>query len=125
MTARPGESVKKLRVLIIEDESLVAMLIEDMLIDLGYEIAAVAARVEQALDYARDVDVDLALLDLNLSGQRTDEVARVLAGRGVRFVFATGYGAAGVDARWEGTPVLQKPFQIEELSRAITRALRR
>ena len=125
MTALPGENVKKLRVLIIEDESLVAMLIEDMLIDLGYEIAAVAAKVEQALDYARDLEVDLALLDLNLSGQRTDEVARVLAGRGVPFVFATGYGAAGVDARWESAPVLQKPFQIEDLSRAIARALRR
>jgi CheY-like chemotaxis protein len=120
-----GESVKKLRVLIVEDEALVAMLIEDMLIDLGYEIAAVAARVEQALHYARDLQLDLALLDLNLSGRRTDEVAGVLAERGVPFVFATGYGAAGVKVEWHDVPVLQKPFQIEELAHAITRALRR
>jgi CheY-like chemotaxis protein len=121
----PGESAKKLRVLVVEDEALVAMLIEDMLIDLGYEIAAVAARVEYALQCARDLQVDVALLDLNLSGQRTDEVAGVLAERGVPFVFATGYGAAGVKSEWREVPVLQKPFQIEDLARAITRALRR
>jgi CheY-like chemotaxis protein len=120
-----GESVKKLRVLIVEDEALVAMLIEDMLIELGYEVAAVAARVEYALQCARDLEVDLVLLDLNLSGQRTDEVAGVLAERGVPFVFATGYGAAGVNAEWRDVPVLQKPFQIEDLARALTRALRR
>jgi CheY-like chemotaxis protein len=118
-------SGKKLRVLIVEDESLVAILIEDMLIELGYEIAAVAARVEQAMRYARDLQLDLALLDLNLSGQRTDEVAGVLSERGVPFVFATGYGVAGVTDEWRDVPVLQKPFQIEELERAIKRALRR
>jgi CheY-like chemotaxis protein len=112
-------------VLIVEDESLVAILIEDMLIELGYEIAAVAARAEQAMRYARDLQLDLALLDLNLSGQRTDEVAGVLTERGVPFVFATGYGVAGVTDEWRDVPVLQKPFQIEELERAIKRALRR
>lgn len=119
------EGVKKLRVLVVEDEALVAMLIEDMLGDLGCEVAAVAARVEQAQNYARDLEIDLALLDLNLSGQRTDDVARVLAERNVPFVFATGYGAAGVDDAWCDVPVLQKPFQIQDLARAIARALKR
>lgn len=118
----PGESARKLRVLIVEDEALVAMLIEDMLTDLGHEVAGVAARVEQAQILARESEIDLAMLDLNLSGQRTDSVAHVLAARGIPFVFATGYGAAGVeDDIWRDVPVLQKPFQIEDLARAIAR----
>lgn len=118
----PGESARKLRVLIVEDEALVAMLIEDMLTDLGHEVAGVAARVEQAQILARESEIDLAMLDLNLSGQRTDSVAHVLAARGIPFVFATEYGAAGVeDDIWRDVPVLQKPFQIEDLARAIAR----
>jgi CheY-like chemotaxis protein len=122
MSATSG---KKLRVLVVEDEALVAMLIEDMLTDLGYEIAAIVARVEQARESARDLDVDFALIDLNLNGARTDEIAAILSERGIPFVFATGYGAAGVVDAWRSAPVLQKPFQIEDLARAIARALKR
>lgn len=112
MTHRP-------RVLVVEDESLVAMLIEDMLSDMGYEVVAVAARIDQALDLARSVVADLAILDLNLAGQRTDAVAEVLRARGIPFMFATGYGAAGVAQEWSHAPVVQKPFQEAELSRAL------
>lgn len=109
------------RVLVVEDESLVAMLIEDMLGDMGYEVVAVAARIDQALDIARGVVADLAILDLNLAGQRTDSVAEVLRARGIPFMFATGYGAAGVAQEWSHVPVVQKPFQEFELSRALSK----
>jgi CheY-like chemotaxis protein len=120
-----GAIGKKLRVLIVEDESLVAMLIEDMLTDLGYEVAAIVGRLEQARESARELDVDFALIDLNLSGARTDDIAAILSERGIPFVFATGYGAAGVVDAWRDAPVLQKPFRIEDLARAIARALKR
>jgi CheY-like chemotaxis protein len=111
----------KPRVLIVEDESLVAMLIEDMLGDLGYEVAALVARVDQAVQMARTIEADYAILDLNLNGQRTDAVAEILRARGIRFIFATGYGVAGVSAEWRDVPVVQKPFQLEELSAALAR----
>lgn len=109
------------RVLVVEDESLVAMLIEDMLSDMGYEVVAVAARFDQALEAARTIGADLAILDLNLAGTRTDAVAEVLRARGIPFMFATGYGAAGVTAEWSHVPVVQKPFQESDLSRALAK----
>lgn len=107
------------RVLIVEDESLVGMLIEDMLAELGYDVAAMAARLEQALESARHAEADLAILDLNLDGHRTDAVAEVLRARGIPFIFATGYGSAGVTADWRDVPVLQKPFQQDDLAAAL------
>lgn len=109
------------RVLVVEDESLVAMLIEDMLSDLGYEVVAIAARLDQAVEKARGVGADLAILDLNLNGHRTDAVAEVLRARGIPFVFATGYGAAGVSGEWAHVPVVQKPFQEADLSAALAK----
>ncbi len=112
------------KVLVVEDESLVAMLIEDMLSDMGYEVVAVAARFDQALEAARTIGADLAILDLNLAGARTDAVAEVLRARGIPFMFATGYGAAGVTAEWSHVPVVQKPFQESDLSRALAKLVR-
>lgn len=109
------------KVLVVEDESLVAMLIEDMLLDLGYEVVAVAARLEQAMESARTVAADLAILDLNLDGKRTDGVAEILRARGIPFMFATGYGAAGVSGEWANVPVVQKPFQESDLSAALAK----
>jgi len=112
------------KVLVVEDESLVAMLIEDMLSDMGYEVVAVAARFDQALEMARTIGADLAILDLNLAGARTDAVAEILRARGIPFMFATGYGAAGVTAEWSHVPVVQKPFQESDLSRALGKLVR-
>jgi CheY-like chemotaxis protein len=119
-----GEGAK-LKVLVIEDEALVAMLIEDVLVELGYEPVAVAARLNDAMDQARTLTVDLAIVDINLNGQRTDPVVEVLNARGIPFVFASGYGAAGVSEPWKHVPVVQKPFQPRDLASAIRRALSR
>ena len=91
-----GGATGRLRVFIVEDEGLVAMLIEDMLTDLGHEIAAVAARMEDALRDAKTGSFDFALLDVNLDGTPSYPIADILKARGIPFVFATGYGPKAV-----------------------------
>lgn len=113
----------KLRVLLIEDEAIVAMNIEDMLVELGFEIAAIAGRVPEAMNLAERDDVDLAILDRNLDGESTDGVARLLSARGVPFIFATGYGEAGRAGEFPAAPWVQKPFQKQHLAAAIARAV--
>jgi CheY-like chemotaxis protein len=111
------------RVLIIEDEALVMMLLEDTLTDAGCEIAGAASRIEEALEKARSLAFDVAVLDVNLNGRQTFDVARCIAQRGIPFVFATGYGAASLLADFQGVPILQKPFQQEDLEAALCLAL--
>ena len=108
-----------LRILLVEDEMLVAMNMEDMLLDLGHELAGVASRLAPALELAREAAFDAAILDVNLAGERSFPVAALLAGRGIPFLFATGYGIGGVDPEWRDRPVLQKPFRQNELAAAI------
>lgn len=116
---------KQLRILIVEDEALVAMMLEDIVTELGHQVVAIVGQLPRAIESARTLEVDLAILDLNLNGQRTDELPPILTARGIPFVFATGYGAAGVDPAWAHVPVLQKPFQPRDLEIAIERALAR
>lgn len=113
-----------LKVLVIEDEAVIAMMIEDILLELGHDIVAIAGRMDSALNMAAKSSFDLAVLDLNLNGERTDAVAAALRARGIPFVFATGYGAAGVPADCDSVPVVQKPFQPRELALAINEAVR-
>lgn len=111
------------KVLVVEDESLVAMLIEDMLLDFGAQVE-VAMRLPEALHLVETNDFDLAVLDVNLGyGQRSDAVAAGLQARGVPFLFATGYGERGIPDRYQGTPTVQKPYKQRELGYAILRAL--
>ena len=110
---------RRLRILIVEDEMLVAMNIEDMLIELGHEVAGIASRLEPALALVRDSGFDAAMLDVNLAGERSFPVADLLIARGIPFLFATGYGPEGIDARYRDQPVLQKPFRAGELLAAI------
>lgn len=112
----------QLKFLIVEDEALVAMLIEDVLNDLGHEVVAVGGRVEQALKLAQDSAIDFAILDLNLNGAHTYPIAETLRARGVPFIFATGYGSGGVDEAWKNVRVLPKPFEPHQLAAAIAEA---
>ena len=109
------------RVLIVEDEMLVAMNIEDMLLDLGHEVAGLASRLEPALALAREGAFDIAMLDVNLAGQPSFPVADVLAARGIPFLFATGYGIMGIIKQYRGRPVLQKPFRAADIRDALRR----
>lgn len=108
-----------LRVLVVEDEMMVSMLIEDMLSDLGCVVIGPAARLDEALELARDSEIDCAVLDVNLGGQPIFPVADLLRERGRPYAFATGYGDAGLRDADKGTPVLQKPFREGDLARIL------
>lgn len=109
----------KRRILVVEDEMLIAMLLEDMLADLGHEVAGVMPRVSEALAAVARDDYDLAILDLHLNGQSAYPVADALLARGKPFAFATGYGEAGMPEKYRSMPVLQKPFAREDLERTL------
>src|SRR5712671_4023338 len=111
------------RILVVEDELMIRMLLEDMLGELGYTIAAEAARLDEALAATRNIEFDVAILDLNLNGQTTAPVAEALAARGTPFLFATGYGEHGLPEAYRDRPTLKKPFQMDGLSRALQSAL--
>jgi CheY-like chemotaxis protein len=116
-------NLQGLKVLVVEDEAIVAMLLEQMLEELGCEVVAVAGQVGPASDLARTADMDVAILDMNLGGQSVDPVAEALAAREAPFIFASGYGEDGLTARWRGRPVLSKPFRLEQLRQTLENAV--
>lgn len=107
------------RFFVVEDEALVLMLIEDILVELGHEVAAVASRLHDACELARSREFDLAILDVNLDGQPSYPVAEILAERGVRFAFATGYGAPGLRGKFSDVPTLAKPFTGADVEKMV------
>jgi CheY-like chemotaxis protein len=111
-----------MRVLVIEDEMMIRMLLQDMLDDLGHTLAGEAGAIDEALALARQADFDIAILDVNLNGQPISPVVEVLVERGLPFVFATGYGQRGVPEPYRMIPTLQKPFQAEALAHALAAA---
>ncbi len=111
-----------LRVLVVEDEMLVAMLVEDMLHDLGHVPVGPAARLETGIEMASDETLDLAILDVNLNGTKSFPIADILTARGVSVIFATGYGKSGLDPRFAEFPVIAKPFSEAVLHAAIRSA---
>jgi CheY-like chemotaxis protein len=110
------------RVLVVEDELMIRMLLQDMLADLGHTLAGEAGRIEEALALAKEGEFDVAILDVNLNGQPISPVVEILIKRGLPFVFATGYGQRGVPEPYRNTPTLQKPFQANALAQAIEAA---
>jgi CheY-like chemotaxis protein len=114
------------RILVVEDEAMVAMYVEDMLTDMGCAIAGVAGSVEQALQLltlGEAAGIDAAVLDVNLGGEKVFPVADALAAKAIPFVFATGYGAAGLEPRFATARVLAKPFGHEPLEEALVAML--
>jgi CheY-like chemotaxis protein len=116
-----------LRLLVVEDEGLVAMMLEDMLIDLGCEILGLAGSVREAMADvgAKAALADGAILDVNIGGEMVFPVAEALAERGVPFVFATGYGAGAVCERYPSAVVLAKPYSQSALETALRQFPRR
>jgi CheY-like chemotaxis protein len=123
MPARPAVPAK--RVLVVEDELMIRMLLEDMLGELGYTVAAEAGRLDEALEATKTAEFDLAILDVNLDGQPISPVVEALVARGTPFVFATGYGERGLPEPYHDRPMLKKPFQIEGLKQMLETALER
>lgn len=118
-----SEALAGRRVLIVEDEALVAMLLETILEDMGCTPAGPAATVEEGLRLAAGGEVDAALLDVNVAGRQVFPVAEALRERGVPFVFSTGYGEGGLPDEWRGQPTLQKPFTEHAVRAALMQAL--
>jgi CheY-like chemotaxis protein len=111
-----------LRVLVVEDEAAISLLLEDMLLDFGCEVIGPAARLTAALDAVSREAIDLAILDVNVAGEPIYPVADALAQRSVPFVFSTGYGSAGIKDAYRDRPVLQKPFAQHDLKQKLVAA---
>lgn len=111
------------RILVVEDETMIAMMVEDFLTDLGWDVVALAGSIDSALAMAREADIDAAVLDVNLHGKESFDAADILDKRHILFVFASGYGADGVCRRFRDVPVVTKPFHRDELERALSRAM--
>ena len=111
------------KVLVVEDEMMIAMLIEDMLDEFGCKPVGPATNVPRALELIGKESIDIAVLDLNLDGKDTYAIADALQRKSVPFIFATGYGSTGLRQEYGNRPVLQKPFQARDLSTALTEAL--
>lgn len=117
-------SLKGRRILVVEDEMMIAILVEDMLNELGCSVVGPAHALDTALALARaENEIDAALLDVNLAGQPVFAVADALRLIGVPAIFATGYGGAGLRDVDHGAPVLEKPFVSGDLERALHAAL--
>jgi CheY-like chemotaxis protein len=111
------------RVLVVEDESLVTMLIQDTLAEMACELIGVASRYTDAIEMAKSLSFDVAIVDVNLNGQTSFAIADSLAERGVPFVFATGYDKETLPAQFRAVPIVQKPFQKRHLERALRAVL--
>ena len=112
------------RVLIVEDESLVAMLLETILEDMGCTPVGPASTVDEGLEMATGAEsLDAALLDVNVSGRLVFPVAEALKARGVPFVFSTGYGEGGLPEEWRGQATIQKPFTEAAVRDALMKAM--
>lgn len=114
-----------LRLLVVEDEAMVAMLIEDMLCDLGCVVSGVAGTLSRGMALAKDESfaIDGAILDINLGGEKVYPVAEALSARRVPFIFSTGYGGAGVDKAFAHIPILAKPYDQQTLEQKLISVL--
>ncbi|MBW9055631.1 response regulator [Rhizobium mesosinicum] len=113
------------KVLVVEDEGMVALMIEDMLQDLGFEVVASVSRLAEARTVATEVDADLGVLDVNLAGEPSFSIAEILRKRRIPFIFSTGYGLSGLPDEFADQPFIGKPFSMSELKQTIEAALNR
>ncbi|GJE27008.1 response regulator [Methylobacterium organophilum] len=111
------------RVLVVEDEAAISMLLEDMLLDFGCEIVGPAARLATALEMANKENFSVAILDVNVAGEPIYPVAEAIAQRNLPLVFSTGYGGAGIREPFRDRPVVQKPFSQSDLKRTLIAAI--
>lgn len=111
-------------ILIVEDEALVAMLLETILEDMGCTPVGPASTVDEGLALIESgTAMDAALLDVNVAGVKIFPIAEALAARDIPFVFSTGYGEGGLPDEWKGRPTLQKPFSEGAVHEALMTAM--
>ena len=108
------------RILVAEDEMLIAMVVETVLGDADCQVVGPFGRLAQALKSAEQDAIDAALLDINLHGEQVFPVADVLTVRNIPFVFVTGYGAGGLPLRFRDSPTVTKPYRAAAVLNALT-----
>ena len=116
-------SLDGLTLLVVEDETIISFLLEDMLLELGCSTVLHAGRVDQALKILRERKPDAVVLDVNLAGEFAYPVATHLAEAQIPFIFTTGYGRSGIPKDWASRPVIQKPFSLDALAEALRAAM--
>ncbi len=99
-----------MRILIVEDEAVVSLMAQMVVESLGHEVIGPAADIDTALRYAEDSEIDAAILDVNICGDRVYPVADLLIARNIPFVFATGYGLGGLLEAYRGYRMIEKPY---------------
>lgn len=124
-TQRASDPLLGRRLLIVEDDPYIALALEETLTEFGLIIAGMARSVTEAARLAREIDVDLALLDVNIGHEKIDPVADALAARGCPFIFTTGCGRAGLPEAHLQRPMVEKPFYVEEILTALRGELTR
>lgn len=110
-------------ILIVEDEPLIAMMLEDFILSLGHEVCGPCETVAEALTAVRDDRFDLAILDVNLKGESVWPVASALRELGIPFVLASGGHVEPPPAEFANTPMIEKPYTIDRVSPMIDAAL--
>jgi CheY-like chemotaxis protein len=115
-----GKAATPNLVLLVEDEPLVAMMLADLLTELGHMVDGPHSRLTDAIGAARKSDIQAGVLDVNLGGDSIYGVAEILSAREIPFVFVTGYGADSIDRRFAHIPVLQKPIERQKLQAALS-----
>jgi DNA-binding NarL/FixJ family response regulator len=115
--------LRGLKVFVVEDESLIAMLLEDLLDEFECEIVGSALTLRQAMEQAATVPAQVAILDINLGGDPIFPVAELLTSRGIPIIFASGYGATALPDQWRDRPSLPKPFSAEQVEAALRKAM--
>ena len=123
VTEANGKHLDGLRILVVEDEAAISLLLEDMLLELGCEVVGPAGRLAAALDLAASETFDLAILDVNVAGESIYPLVEALEERNVPFVFSTGYGSGGIKESYRDRPVVQKPFAQSDLRQILLSAL--
>jgi CheY-like chemotaxis protein len=119
---RAAMPLTTIRVLLVEDEVMIRMMVADMVEELGHAVAAEAGDVGSAAELAQTGLFDVAILDVNLNGKMSFPVADIIMKRGIPLIFASGYALSNIPAAFDSAPKLQKPYQIETLGKAIAAA---
>lgn len=110
-------------ILVVEDEPLIAMMLEDFLETLGHNVHASCDNLADGLSHADDAELDVAILDVNLKGEAVWSLAERLRARGLPFVIATGGHVQAPPAEFEDVPVLHKPYTIDRITPILEQAL--
>jgi DNA-binding response OmpR family regulator len=121
---RDRDAASSLRILLVEDEMMVALHLESIVAEFGHEVVGPVSRLEAALETARHEALDMAILDVNLDGVEVYPVADALTARGIPCLFTTGYGTGGVRAAYRDHRILQKPYRADDLAAAIAELCR-